>query len=88
MNTEEDLAREIRALEKKVLALEEISDSPPEVNISVSSNYTEPDSIAQIMKRIYAVQNLVDQIEIELDKLELRVSAIEHMGFRLRTSGQ
>ena len=83
MNTDENLAKEIRALAKKVESLEEISSRPIDLD-----NSQESDSLSQIMKRINAVQNLVDQIEIEIDKLEMRVSAIEHMGFRLRTSGQ
>ena len=83
MNTDENLAKEIRALAKKVESLEEISSRPIDLD-----NSEESDSLSQIMKRINAVQNLVDQIEIEIDKLEMRVSAIEHMGFRLRTSGQ
>ena len=83
MNTDENLAKEIRALVKKVESLEEISSRPIDLD-----NSEESDSLSQIMKRINAVQNLVDQIEIEIDKLEMRVSAIEHMGFRLRTSGQ
>ena len=83
MNTDENLAKEIRALAKKVESLEEISSRPIDLD-----NSEESDSLSQIMKRINAVQNLVDQIEIEIDKLETRVSAIEHMGFRLRISGQ
>ena len=83
MNTDENLAKEIRALAKKVESLEEISSRPIDLD-----NSEESDSLSQIMKRINAVQNLVDQIEIEIDKLEMRVSAIEHMGFRLRISGQ
>ncbi len=83
MNTDDNLAKEIRALAKKVESLEEISSRPIDLD-----NSEESDSLSQIMKRINTVQNLVDQIEIEIDKLEMRVSAIEHMGFRLRTSGQ
>jgi DNA-directed RNA polymerase sigma subunit (sigma70/sigma32) len=83
VNTDENLAKEIRALAKKVESLEEISSRPIDLD-----NSEESDSLSQIMKRINAVQNLVDQIEIEIDKLEMRVSAIEHMGFRLRTRGQ
>lgn len=88
MNTDDDLAREIRALEKKIKSLEAISGRPSDLDNRVSANSDGPDSLSQIMKRINAVQNLVDQIEIEIDKLEMRVSAIEHMGFKLRTSGQ
>ena len=80
MKTDENLTREIRALEKKLKSLEEKSIQ--------SSNLDGPNSPSQILKRINTVQNLIDQIEIEIDKLEMRVSAIEHMGFRLRTGGQ
>lgn len=75
----DDFTREIRALEKKLQVLEELS---------ANLENTDSESLSQILKRINAVQNLVDQIEIEIDKLEMRVSAIEHMGFRLRTGGQ
>jgi predicted nucleic acid-binding Zn-ribbon protein len=87
MNTDEDLAREIRALEKKVESLEEMSGRPSDLDNHMRANSDGADSLSQTMKRINAVQNLVDQIEIEIDKLEMRVSAIEHMGFRLRTNG-
>ena len=80
MSNDKDLVRVIEALESKVAALEETSVP--------SSHEGGVDSPAQLMKRINAVQALVDQIEIEIDKLEMRVSAIEHVGFRLRTSGQ
>ena len=85
MNTEEDLAKEISELAKKLESLEEISVSPID---QVRADSDDSNSLSQIMKRINAVQNLVDQIEIEIDKLEMRVSAIEHIGFRLRTTGQ
>ena len=88
MNTDENLAKEIRALAKKVESLEEISSRPIDLDNKESVNSDESNSLSQIMKQINAVQNLVDQIEIEIDKLEMRVSAIEHMGFRLRTDGQ
>ena len=83
MKTDENLAREIRALEKKLETLEEIS-----MQSSADSNSDVSSSPAQILKRINTVQNLIDQIEIEIDKLEMRVSAIEHMGFKLRTGSQ
>jgi hypothetical protein len=79
MRNGDDFTQEILALEKKLQDLEELS-------ASLENADTEPHS--QILKRINAVQELVDQIEIEIDKLEMRVSAIEHMGFRLRTGGQ
>lgn len=88
MNTDENLAKEIRAIAKKVESLEEIAREPIDLDNHASTHSDEYNSLSQIMKRINAVQNLVDQIEIEIDKLEMRVSAIEHMGFRLRTSGQ
>jgi hypothetical protein len=44
--------------------------------------------IQDITSRINRVQDLIDLIEIEVDKLEMRVSSIEHVGFRLRTGGQ
>ena len=88
MNTDENLAKEIRALARKVESLEEKSSRPIDLDNQVSANSDESNSISLIMKRINAIQNLVDQIEIEIDKLEMRVSAIEHMGFRLRTDGQ
>ena len=84
MKTEENLAREIRELVKKIESLEEISGSSID---QMSTDSDGPDSLSQIMKQINAVQNLVDQLEIEIDKLEMRVSAIEHMDFRHRTSG-
>ena len=80
MRKDKDLVRVIDALEAKVTAIEETS-----VSVSHEGGV---DSPTQLMKRINAVQALVDQIEIEIDKLEMRVSAIEHVGFRLRTSGQ
>ena len=82
MRNGEDFTRELRALEKKLQTLEELS------GISATLENFDSESLSQIMKRINAVQDLVDQIEIEIDKLEMKVSAIEHMGFRLRTGGQ
>jgi hypothetical protein len=81
MNEDKDFTKEIRSLETKLNALEELS------NESTTDGPISPELLSQIMKRINAVQNLVDQIEIEIDKLEMRVSAIEHMGFRFRTGG-
>jgi len=72
--------RDIEALAAKITTLEQTSIT--------SSHEGRFDSPAQLMMRINAVQTLVDQIEIEIDKLEMRVSAIEHVGFRLRTNGQ
>ena len=76
MNIEDALSKEIRELAKKVESLEEISGGPID---QVRSDSDGSNSLSQIMKRINAVQNLVDQIEIEIDKLEMRVSAIEHI---------
>jgi len=88
VKTDDDLAREIRALEKKIQTLEEISLNPSGLDNSMKAYDKGSNSLPQIMKQINVVQTLVDHIEIEIDKLEMRVSAIEHMGFRLRTSGQ
>ena len=82
MKTDENLAREIRTLEKKLKSLEEESMQSSDLESHADSNPS------QILKRINTVQNLIDEIEIEIDKLEMRVSAIEHMGFRLRTGSQ
>ena len=65
------------ALKKRIDSLERI----------LETNTETPESLSQILKRLNAIQSLVDQIEIEIDKLEMRVSAIEHMGFRLKTGG-
>jgi hypothetical protein len=80
MPRNDQLEPEISALEKRVEILESISASE-------TSDVT-IDTLSLILKRMNAVQSLVDQIEIEIDKLEKRVSAIEHVDFRLRTSGQ
>ncbi|MFW9832537.1 MAG: hypothetical protein ACFFEK_00945 [Candidatus Thorarchaeota archaeon] len=74
------LESEISELEKRVEILESIS-------APATHDFTN-DTLSSILKRMNAVQSLVDQIEIEIDKLEMRVSAIEHVDFRLRTSGQ
>lgn len=83
-----DFVVEIHELEKKLQALEELSRKTADLGHNLSEDLNDPESLSQILKRINAVQNLVDQIEIEIDKLEMRISAIEHMGFRLRTDGQ
>jgi chromosome segregation ATPase len=82
VKTDENLEREIHTLEKKIESLEQIS------KLSSRLDPETQDSPSQILKRITSVQNLIDQIEIEIDKLEMRISAIEHLGFRLRTGGQ
>jgi DNA-binding transcriptional regulator WhiA len=83
MNANDELAQEIRKLEKKIQNLERIANSGSNITVLNDS-----ERVSQILMRINAIQNLVDQVEIEIDKLEMRVSAIEHMGFRFRTSGQ
>ena len=76
----------IQALERQIRSLETIHR-----RASILENQITPDSgglpLQDISSRINAVQNLVDRIEIEVDNLEMRVSAIEHMGFRFRTGG-
>ncbi|MHA3963582.1 MAG: hypothetical protein AM325_008570 [Candidatus Thorarchaeota archaeon SMTZ1-45] len=81
MNKDEDFTTELLTLKKKIECLEEIFD---EHQIKDSGMH---DTASQILKRINNIQNLVDQIEIEIDNLEMRISAIEHMSFRLRTDG-
>lgn len=82
----EDFSIIIRALEKQIRALETIHG-----RASIIENQIAQDSgrlpLQDISSRINAVQNLLDRIEIEVDSLEMRVSAIEHMGFRFRTGG-
>lgn len=87
MNDVEGLSKKVLELEKKLQALEDLSNNVANLDHRLSESSSDTESIPQILKRINAVQNLVDQIEIEIDKLEMRVSAIEHMGFRLRTGG-
>lgn len=83
MNANNELAQEIRKLERKIQNLERIANNGSNITALNDSEH-----VSQILVRINAIQNLVDQVEIEIDKLEMRVSAIEHMGFRFRTSGQ
>ena len=83
MNVDDELAQEIRELEEKIKNLEQISNSRSSI-----TGVNKSEVVSQLLMRINAVQSLVDQVEIEIDKLEMRVSAIEHMGFRSRTSGQ
>lgn len=82
----EDFSIIIQVLEKQIRSLETIHR-----RASILENQITQDSgglpLQDISSRINVVQNLVDRIEIEVDKLEMRVSAIEHMGFRFRTSG-
>ena len=88
MNNDEDFARELGSLEKKLQTLEELFSKAADFDSILAEHSNGTESLSQILKRINAVQDLVEQIEIEIDKLEMRVSAIEHMGFRLRASGQ
>jgi hypothetical protein len=82
----EDFSIIIQALEEQIRSLETIHR-----RASILEHQIVPDSgglpLQDISSRINAVQNLVDRIEIEVDNLEMRVSAIEHMGFRFRTGG-
>lgn len=82
----EDFSIIIRALEQQIRSLETIHR-----RASIIENQIAQDSgrlpLQDISSRINAVQNLLDRIEIEVDSLEMRVSAIEHMGFRFRTGG-
>ncbi len=77
MNGGNKFTREIKDLEKKIVSLEQ------SINTKDDSSF-----ISSLLTKMNAVQALIDQIEIELDKLEMRVSAIEHMDFRFRTGGQ
>jgi len=88
VNNDKDFARELESLEKKLQTLEELFSKAADFDSILAEHSNGTESLSQILKRINAVQDLVEQIEIEIDKLEMRVSAIEHMGFRLRASGQ
>ncbi|MFX1483349.1 MAG: hypothetical protein ACFFCP_09190 [Promethearchaeota archaeon] len=78
------VSRIIEALDKQVQILESITQ-----RASILENILEGSSgefsFPEIISRLNAVQNLLDRIEVELDNLEMRVSAIEHIGFRIRT---
>lgn len=80
MGFDNDFIKGLGELEERIADLERISKS------HLPNNHI--GSVAEVLKRLNSVQDLIDQIEIEIDKLEMRVSAIEHVGFRLRTSGQ
>ncbi|MHA1942957.1 MAG: hypothetical protein ACW96M_01040 [Candidatus Thorarchaeota archaeon] len=87
MNDEfEDVSKIISALEEQVQTLETIHHRASSLEDIIGRD-SEGFSLQDILSRINAVQNLVDRIEIEVDNLEMRVSAIEHMGFRVRTGG-
>ena len=79
-----DFSEIVRSLESHITALENIHHRASTLEargVHDSSVF----SLQDILTRINAVQDLVDRIEIELDNLEMRVSSIEHMGFRIRT---
>ncbi len=82
----EDFSKIVQTLEVHISALENIHHraSVLEARDMHSSGAF---NLQDILTRINAVQDLVDRIEIELDNLEMRVSSIEHMGFRIKTGG-
>ena len=82
LSEDEDFTKELQTLAKRIGDLERISREVASID-----RFHDPESLSQILKRINAIQALVDQIEVEIDKLEMRVSGIEHMGFRIRTGG-
>ena len=83
----DDFSKIVRKLEAHILALENIQHRASSLEDAIAHG---PGglSIQDILSRINAVQDLVDRIEIEGDNLEMRVSSVEHVGFRLRTSGR
>ncbi|MFW9793711.1 MAG: hypothetical protein ACFFEE_05395 [Candidatus Thorarchaeota archaeon] len=83
----DDLSKTIQALEEQILFLETLSSRISSLENQITES-SEGVNFQDITTRLNAVQNLVDRIEIEVDNLEMRVSAIEHMGFRLRTSSR
>lgn len=85
MNIDQNLSEELRSLVNKIESLEKIYLQASELQSDLNEHSVGHWSPSEILKRINAIQSLVDQIEIEIDKLEMRVSAIEHMGFRLKT---
>jgi len=88
VNVDQNLSEELRSLIKKIEGLEKIRLQASEHKSHLDEDTGGHWSPSEILKRINAIQSLVDQLEIEIDKLEMRVSAIEHMGFRLRTERQ
>ncbi len=82
----EEFSKIILALEKQVRALEILHRRASSLEDQITKN-SGGYSFQDVTSRINAVQNLVDRIEIEVDNLEMRVSSIEYMGFRLRTGG-
>ncbi len=85
-NELEDLSKIIQALEKQVLSLESIHHHASSLENQIAQD-SRRFNLQNLLLRINAVQNLVDRIEIEVDNLEMRVSSIEHMGFRFKTGG-
>ncbi|MHA2024749.1 MAG: hypothetical protein ACW98U_02515 [Candidatus Thorarchaeota archaeon] len=83
----EDFSKIVRILETHILALENIQRRATSIEDEIAHSSGRL-NIHDILSRINAVQDLVDRIEIEVDNLEMRVSSIEHVGFRLRTSGR
>ena len=88
MKTDEIFTRELRDLERKLQSLEKISLRTSDYSNEIGATFDSTNSYSHILKRLNSVLNIIDQIEIEVDKMEMRVSAIEHMGFRLRTGSQ
>jgi len=82
----EDFSKIVKILKSHILALEKIQDRTSSLESEITGSGTL--NIQDILSRINAVQDIVDRIEIEVDNLEMRVSSIEHVGFRLRTSGR
>lgn len=83
----ENFSKTVRALESHIATLEKIHLRASSLEDKVTHDSGEI-NIQDVLSRVNTVQNLLDQIEIQVDNLEMRVSAIEHMGFRLRTGGQ
>ncbi len=88
MNNNEDFSSKLLTLEKRLDVLEEMLGRTSAFAKHLRKDSSSYDSSSEILKRINNVQYLVDQVEIEIDKLEMRISAIEHMSFKLRTDGQ
>ncbi len=85
-NELEEFSKIILALEKQVRSLETLHRRASSLEDQFTKN-SGGYNFQDVTSRINAVQNLVDQIEIEVDNLEMRVSSIEYMGFRFRTGG-
>jgi prefoldin subunit 5 len=82
----EDLSEIVQNLKAHVAALENIHHRASALEAK-GEHGSGSFNLQDILTRINAVQDLVDRIEIELDNLEMRVSSIEHMGFRIKTGG-